>query len=231
MPHLPVKHDLHKIDGYLVRLGWLVLAAGLVSTGCTPDRAVALGQGWFTWAALATAVPMLVVGYVIRRKERRVATLWDILDQVAEVPVDELVRNTGLGRPFIREALAIINAQPGAYYVWNPQTDVIVDGRLRTRWMVVDSCASCGAPVNLRLTLELSEPPACAHCGAPVVEDDLNRLKLEALREIRASSRPEKDFSVLLFVVLLVIFWPAALGYALWKSGLVDGWLARTRAV
>ena len=226
-----MKRDIHKIDNYLIRCGWLSLTAALLSSGCTPDGATALGYGWFTWAAFGAGLPLLLAGYTIRRKERRVLAVWNILDQVTEAPVEELIRNTGLSRQFIQESLGIINAQPNAYYVWNPDTDVVVDGRLRTRVFVVDHCANCGASVSLRLTLELSELPTCSHCASPVMDEDWNRLKLDALREIREAGTKGSEFSVGLFIVLLIVFWPAALGYALWKSGLIDGWLARAKAV
>ena len=46
------------------------------------------------------------------------------------------------------------------------------------------------------------------------------RVAVDALRE---ESPDKHKFSVLLFIVLLFVFWPAAVAYAVWTSGALDG--------
>ena len=72
--------------------------------------------------------------------------------------------------------------------------------------------------------------PGCSHCGAPILSQNINELRMNALREIRQRSAGARGFSILIFVVLLLVFWPAAVAYGVWKSGVVDGWIARMRA-
>ena len=92
------------------------------------------------------------------------------------------------------------------------------------------ACAGCGAPVNERVSLMAESIPGCTHCGAPVLNQDINALRMAALREIRGRPGAGHGFSIVLFLILLLVFWPAALGYAVWKSGVVVGWIARLRA-
>ena len=55
-------------------------------------------------------------------------------------------------------------------------------------------------------------------------------LRRETLATIRAGqAQAPKDFSVGLFILLLLVFWPAAVGYALWKGGVLEPILARLR--
>ena len=70
--------------------------------------------------------------------------------------------------------------------------------------------------------------PACTHCGGPVKAGEISALKKEMLESLRDKSlRPKRPFSVLLFIVLLVVFWPVAIVYAVWTSGAFDGLLSR----
>ena len=214
------KKEIHKIDNHLIRFGWIALVVALLMVRADPEPAF--------WIALSAGVVMLAVGYVVRHKEKRVVTVWNILEHATEVSMAELTASTGLSRPFVHEAIAVINAQPGAYYVWNRATDTVVDGRLRARVVMFETCGSCGARVAERLTLDASEVPICEYCGRPVSSEDIGRLKLDALRALREEDRARgKGFSTVLFIVLLIVFWPAAVGYALWKSGIVQGLGAR----
>ena len=223
-----MKRDIHKVDNYLIRLGWLAVVIGLLSYAFSTD--VQATDPWVLWTPLAAGALMLPIGYLIRAKERKVIVLWDILDTVSDVRMGDLESSTGFRRPFVLEALAIINAQPGAYFVHEVETDRIVDGRLRTELMAVEACAGCGAPVNERVSLMAESIPGCTHCGAPVLNQDINALRMAALREIRGRPGAGHGFSIVLFLILLLVFWPAALGYAVWKSGVVGGWIARLRA-
>ena len=215
------EREIHKIDNYLIRLGWVVL----VFAGIGAASAVAEGGGvegpllWFLVAALL----MLVTGYHVRRQENRALTLWDILEHAIEVRVGDLITSTGLSREELRKVLSVVNAQPGAYYVWDVETDTIVDGRLRKRAVQVDRCASCGAGVNATLSLDLAEAPACPYCGGPVsTGEQIMRMREETLEAIRVPARHGKPFSIGIFIVLVLVFWPAALFYALWKGGVLD---------
>ena len=231
-PQTMAKKDIHKIDNWLIRMGWLAVAGLLFTNSCTSsfevDGVTALfGSPMFAMVA-AGAVVLLVVGYAIRARENRVLAVWNILDHATEVSVVDLSTSTGFSPDFLGSAVRTINRQPGCFYVWDDAAGVIVDGRMRSRIVLVDSCQSCGANVNMQVSLDMLVAPACEHCGGPVALGDLNRLKLDRVDAIRAQAQTETSFSVLLFVCLLIVAWPAAVVYAVWASGAVDNLFKRS---
>lgn len=193
--------------------------------------ALSSGPGVYWLSTFAAAVLMLGVGYYVRAQENRALMVWDILERMAEVRADELAASTGLTRETLRRVVALINTQPGAFFVWSSETDMIVDGRLRQRVVHVERCTSCGATVNATLSLDLLQAPVCDFCASPVSSnEELKARRQELLEEIRAQAGgSDKGFSVLIFVLLLIFFWPAALGYAVWKSGVLDQMLGKSR--
>ena len=204
------EREIHKIDNFLIRLGWIVLVFAGIGTANALSEGGGVGGTplWF----LVAAVLMLVAGYYVRRQENRALVLWGILEHAVEVRVGDLTSSTGLSREELRKVLAVVNAQPGTYYVWDAENDTIVDGRLRKRAVQVDKCASCGATVNATLSLDLAQAPACTYCGGPVSTGaDIMRMREETLDSIRGPTRNAKPFSIGIFLILVLVFWPAAL--------------------
>ncbi len=183
------------------------------------------GRGFWHWM-LAAALVMVALGAYLHRQENRAVLMWNFLDEGVEVDVGDLADSTGIARAEIPALLALVNAQPNAHFVYDREADAIVDGRLRDRFVVLERCGNCGAHVDARIPLDLAVSPVCQYCGADASSEDVNRLKRDALRAIRAergASGPS-PFSPLLFVVLLVLFWPGAVFYAVWKAGLLAHW-------
>lgn len=225
------KRNVYRIDDWLIRAGGVALAVGLLAYGCSdvPDGAAVLDV--WQYLLLIGGVVMLMVGHVVRRDERQIARVWRILDQCTEVRIDELQQATGHSRTFLLRALRTINGQPGAYYVWDDAAGTIVDGRMRSHVVVVERCESCGAAVHAKLSMDIPAVPTCDHCGAPVTAKDLNRLKQEQVQALRAElARPVHQLSIPLLLLLLLIFWPAGVLYALWSTGVFDQLLSRVRA-
>ena len=84
-------------------------------------------------------------------------------------------------------------------------------------------CSSCGAAVSAVLTLDLATAPACTYCGGPVsTGEEIMRMREETLDAIRGPVRHSKLFSIGIFLILVLVFWPAALFYAMWKGGVLD---------
>ena len=227
-PGCVVKRNLRTTDDWLIRIGYLILGGSLLASGCSDSfdsQGVGpIGQLLVFSAALVT----LTAGYSLRRDERKITQVWNILEHSAEVHIDELSHATGFSKQFLLRAVRMINGQPDTYYVWDSTAGTIVDGRMRARIHVVEQCESCGAKVHAEVPLDASIIPACTHCGGPVKAGEISALKKEMLESLRDKSlRPKRPFSVLLFIVLLVVFWPVAIVYAVWTSGAFDGLLSR----
>ena len=208
--------DIFKSDNILIRTGFVLglLAIPIVSAG-------ARSTGGLILAILFALSPvaMLVTGYMIRAKEKRYIAIWRILETAMEVRVEDLIRSTGFTRADVQGALAAINSRGLAFFVWSTESDTIVDGRLGVGVVIVDRCPSCGAAGAQRAPVGMGEAPRCSHCGVPFPADTLNRLKLDAMKDLRegrsapAAKNPESKLNVPLFAVLAVFCWPVALVY------------------
>jgi hypothetical protein len=217
------KKDIYKIDNLLINIGRFVLVISLLNVGCSMS-ANTLGNDWEGLAiGISAAISLLVTGSFIRHRENQIIAIWNILEHSTEVPVQELMHNTGFERAFIQDALLLINRRGKAYYVWDKKSDIIVDGRLRTTLLVMPKCDNCGATVNQTMTLDFSQRPTCFYCGKSVTTEQINQLKSEAIDKIRMATPIEttKEFSLWVFILLFMVFWPAAVGYALWKADVV----------
>jgi hypothetical protein len=188
------------------------------------------GRGFWVWMLVA-AVVMTVAGAYLHRRENRAVLMWNFLDEGVEVSIGDLCASTSINRRDVPGILALINAQPGAHYVLDDRSDTIVDGRLRNRFVVLEHCGNCGAHVEAKIPLDLAVAPICQYCGANASSADVNRLKRDALVAIRAQKVPGEPspFSLLVFILMLLAFWPGAVFYALWKAGVFASWRHRAR--
>lgn len=210
------KKNIHKIDDYLIRAGWIFFIGFLFNLPAGGRWALM----WF-----ASSFLLLFVGYMIRRQENKVIALWNIIERLGDVSVDELVRNTGLPRKFILTAVNTINLHTGEYYIHDQACDRIID-RQRVQYdsvSISEKCESCGALIHLRMTTGQTMKPVCHYCGVPVSAVAMERLEtISVEQQLKRTQRPPQhlgkiEFSPVWFVVWLIIFPPIAIIYALFK--------------
>ncbi len=120
-----------------------------------------------------------------------------------------------------------INRRGRGLYVWDRDTDMIVDARLNQGMILVETCDRCGARVGKKFPVSLERAPQCPYCGNPLSMERWNDLKRRVIDEVTTidikarqadAGQPANSsagFSRLVFFILLLIFWPAALVYAL----------------
>jgi hypothetical protein len=80
--------------------------------------------------------------------------------------------------------------------------------------------------VALELSLSDSEPPRCPFCHGAVSSRSHEELRRDAIEALRAEGRdrdrctpaPAPGFSIPVFVLLLIVCWPAAIAYAIYKQ-------------
>jgi hypothetical protein len=163
---------------------------------------------------------ILSIGITYRRRENKIIAVWNALDRTGEAKVNDLAVSLGLDRAFITGHLKDINAQRGAYYVWDQGSDKIVDGKLMTDFLLVTECKSCGSKIDEKISFDQLSPPKCKYCGNPVsVPADLNKLKQDILLTRDVATGDEKKFNVGIFVALLIFFWPGAIVYLVLHRG------------
>ena len=227
------KLDIYKIDNYLLFFGkiFIVFAVIVFIAVFFPsdaEKAKAAAQGKKETATAGDylglafffggGTAMIAAGSRIRKKERKTLVLLKSLELTHELSVKEFLDSTGFSREDTETAFRTINTLGLGYYTWNRDTDTIVDGRLKRRMVLVDTCPACGKAVGQKYSLDLDSIPACPACGTPFNAEKWNNWRLDALKRIDRSDETEeagkaKKFSPLVFVILLVVFWPAALAY------------------
>ncbi len=164
---------------------------------------------------------LLLIGIIFRKKENKIISIWDALEKTAEGKVRDMEVALGLSREFILGSLQLINAQQGTYYVYRSEGDKIVDGKLLEEHTVSLNCSGCGHNINKKITLAKLNGLSCSYCGAPIQTEELSEIRSSIVEENRASQEADTggNFSVGIFILLLVVFWPAAIIYLAIKKG------------
>ena len=234
-----VHRNLYRIDDLLIRAGAIALlavaAAGVAlvvvglagRTGVDDPRPVVSG-GRIALLVLAGACPigLLAGGFAIRRREKRTLAFWRLMQQNVEIHVPDLVANSDHTRADIARSVRLLNNKALGFWVWDPKSDVIRDGRLEAAYLHVEKCDGCQARIGLRVHASLREVPSCPYCGDPVSVESLLALKRDAIDAMRAENPPPRSrerglgpepISIGIFLLLLFTFWPAALVYGLYK--------------
>lgn len=193
---------------------------------------------------LAGLCPIVLLsgGTALRRREKRIGAVWTLLQRSGQLDVASLLANSDFERADLERAVKLVNNRALGHYVWDRRADVIQDARLQHRQLHVEKCDLCRASISVDVPIAFTEVPRCPYCGDPVSIDGLEARRQEALAELRAEHRPAAaaaagpggapgpapaaggtrlglppDFSIAVFIVLALVFWPAALLYAGWK--------------
>jgi len=166
---------------------------------------------------LLSGIVILTTGIWYRRLENKIIRVWNVLENTKEVKVDQLTASLGMTRAFILENLARINLQNSAYYIFDPTTDKIVDGKLKVEFNLSQKCPGCGNSVNKKVTLDFSEKLTCEYCGTVITEEQLNQHKIDILKHSTIGGE-KSGFSWGVFLPLFIFFWPAGIIYAIVKG-------------
>jgi len=221
--------NLLRIDDILLRAGgvacllWLLGAA--ISLALVSNDAI---QGWsaIAWTALSTSAPigLLVAGFKLRRRERRAWALHRLVDDHVELSASDLLRDSDFTRATLDRAIRDLNNAGAAYLVWDRKSDVIQDGRLRSTRVEIEDCPSCGAKVSVTLRVGDVAGARCPYCHDPFGVERHNEEKAQLIDELdtdpaitSARNRTHSSFSIPIFAILTLFFWPLGIGYALWK--------------
>ena len=234
------KQNIYKIDDILIKLGYLflintiipVLSGVLLIIAIAPfvssddmseekkDSLVATAFMIIHPFIFVNGVIALIIGYKFRNKEKKIIQIWQALQHTGETNVTDLCVSHGFDRKFVLENLKHINRQNNTYFIFDSKADKIVDGKLKTEYLVVEKCPGCGNTIDQKVTLDLAETPKCKYCSTAISVDHLNDLKQKVLQEREAitQSNAPKKFNNIVFLILVVTCWPVAIIYFLKKQ-------------
>jgi len=228
--------DLLRFDDVLLRaarlagllwLGGLVIVWG-VWLNAPPDLEQAVAQAAWITALLATApIGLLVAGLRLRRRESRAWALLRMIDEHVEVPSRDLLRDSDWTPTSLERAIRDLNNAGVSFLVWDREAGLVQDGRLRRTRIQIDECGSCSAKVSVTVAVGSVEPPRCPYCDGPLCADRILEEKARLIEELdggaaarrarAASNGNERNFSIALFVILCLVFWPLGVAYALYS--------------
>jgi len=238
---MPVKKNIFVADDILIKTGYFILFL-LIITLCVAWSLLSTERESLSDMRIGIMVPVglvlltmpiafLIAGYRIRAKEKKYLTVWNILENTLEVSMNDLANNTGLKRETITSALQEINRRGTSFFIYDRTSGLIFDGRLKSQTISISTCPACKHTLGYTIPLVVSKLPRCKYCGTDIDASHLNRLKQEKIQFILESNpfygpngpagRQGKKFSWMVFLILLFVFWPLAIGYALVKSGKV----------
>lgn len=186
-------------------------------------------ERYFLAAGIAP-IAMILAGYLIRRRENKLLSIWKLLRHNVETDVCDVLANSTHTRKDLEQAVRSLNQRGLGFYAWRHDTDIIEDGRLNSTCLYIERCDACGASVGLSVPASLRKVPRCTYCHAAQSADRLNSLKRNVIRDLQlqpftqtadeVAMQPHKPLSLGLFIFLIILCWPAAIAYAVYKSSM-----------
>ncbi|MGA1871525.1 MAG: hypothetical protein ACMUJM_23610 [bacterium] len=234
---MAARKNIFVADDILIRTGYVLLflavVAGLIAWPSMKTGTVNPEDTWIVllviFALIIMPIAFLAAGYFIRSQEKKIHAVWNILEKTLEASIDDLAENTGLQKNTIAKAVRLINRRGNAYFIYDRPSGLIFDGRLKSQTVSIKNCPTCGHSIGYTIPLIVTKLPCCSYCRSPLDVSHINRLKQERIESILALNSapiandafdaPKSSFNWELFVILLLLFWPAALVYAYAKSG------------
>ncbi len=232
--------NLYRIDDVLLRAGAIAGVFAMLVGNAAVNTLKSSGFDSTALLALVLAIAcpltLLGAGYLVRRRERLVVDLWRLIEAHGEVSVAHLCRMSSFTHGQLRAAVRRINRRGRALLVWDEVSGTIRAGKRIERQALTHSegCESCGATVNVEVHTRHRDGYRCPYCNGGLDSERINTL-LDRLhvseREQALQPRAEHPspvplavpvrqgsrLNLLVFIVLLVVFWPGAVIYALHK--------------
>ena len=221
--------NLLKIDDVLLRAGSILglfwLLASAIGIAIALDAGVGLARTTALMLIFASApLGFWIAGFKLRRREQRAWALYQLVDDHVEIPVPDLLRDSDFTAATLSRAIRDLNNSGVAFLVWDRKADVVQDGRLRATQVQIEDCGSCGAKVSMSVRIGETASARCPYCRDLLAAERLMEEKAQRIDELDTdpaivSARFESgsNFSIAIFALLTLVFWPLGIGYAFWK--------------
>jgi len=223
--------NLYRIDDTLIRGGYIALVVVLIFAGRLLNEAYLGLSRWLVFGVVALApVAMLWIGYAIRRREQRILDVGRVMGRHHTVPIRDLCEMSGFSRAQLREAVAVLNRKLAAGLSWQDEHGLVTRFEMQPLGSLshAQRCESCGASVTVDVDASTSaEDLRCTYCNGALDGQHISTLQMQ-LRQPQIQTfaavpsappqTPPKRFSMLVFVLLALFFWPGAVIYAVIRA-------------
>ncbi|MEZ4280001.1 MAG: hypothetical protein R3F21_10360 [Myxococcota bacterium] len=219
--------DLIRLDDVLIRNAktfGAAVALAFVVAWMLPDDVPGRGPMLFAGLGFAALAPLAMgfFGFALRARERRAVALMRLVDRHVELSARDLLQDSDFSPESLQTAIRDLNSSGARHVVWDRSTGLIQDGRLRLSRVHFEACASCGAKIALDVALHEASGASCPVCGSALDAREIDDAKQAVMADISARSEracapapPRGHFSLPIFLVLAVLFWPLAFVYCL----------------
>ncbi len=222
------KENIYRSDDILLLIGKILTWILIIPVIITLIAAVTEKADAATVTALLimtiTPAAFIVSGRIIRKKEKQILVLYRILRENPEVFINDITNSTNMTRESIIKTTVLLNSRGLGFFVFEPESDSILNSRLRARNIIVEKCPGCGSIINMKVPLNLSQIPHCPYCNNPIDVSYLNTEKTRIIDNIvKTNSEPqifkkEKKINIFILILLILFFWPAAVFYVIRHS-------------
>jgi len=228
------KNNLTLVDDALIAVSSIGLCALLAIAYAQQITDVWLrtSASYATLFGIAGCVMFLILGLVVRRRERKSLQLWQLMRRSTEARISALVSQSHFSLVDIRRAVNSINSAGLAHLILDEASDRLYDGRLASVVTLTHNCEGCGAPIEITVDVQATTGASCSYCHAPFPTESIQALRQQrqqavssqntnsALQAIRQQAEltaniPAPKISVTTVLVLMVLFWPAAFFYVM----------------
>ena|GEM_PF-787015 len=127
---------------------------------------------------LLICVSLIVYSRLVKRKEKKIIKLWDLLEKNKSLPLQTLREKFGYDKEFVLDALHYINQTPNASFTYHADSDLIYDDTDTVEWQLAVKCSNCGGYVNEKVFIRLhNESFSCPYCASSLTDDKFEEHK------------------------------------------------------
>jgi len=181
------------------------------------------------------SVFLLLAGLFSRKREKQCIGLWRLLQTHPDIQLSLYLQQSGNTLSDVQRAARVINNAGAGFLVVDSVNDRLYDSRLNKKDSITFRCTSCGASSKASIGCIDGSAVVCQYCQAPapadaipnlnskheaLIKSNLEKMKLlsNAKLGVGRDHQETTTVSIRVFITLLVLCWPAALGYVVWKK-------------
>ena len=148
-----------------------------------PDSPENIKSGYFNfifmpWLFLFSGLTATAYGIYLRNNEKKLLAVANSLHNSREILVDDLAFSLDLDSEYIIDSLKTINKMEHSDFLYDANSRIIVDAKLKQTLSVNEACPGCSKQNHITIALDLTEElPQCSHCGKPYTIETLNQIK------------------------------------------------------
>jgi len=219
-----VKRNIYKLDDYCLTISYILIvpllfkALGYLPYLGLPVETIRPLSEKFSKDILFLAIFIIsiiflqIVGRTVRKKEKLLQKLIDIIMDARTITYTDLARATGLEISALKRLVADIEKHNGQYI---ETTKDSVGLKMGEKVEITNKCSTCGASSTHNVSID-TVSLKCGYCGAPVEAEVINNAKEGVFRRSQEKAdmlKEPKKLNVGLLIFLFIFFWPGAVIY------------------